>query len=647
MKHLILFVGCICLCTNHIFSQSLVEEVDTIQVTTTQIPLKSHETGRNVTVVTGEQLSQMAATSIDEMLQFLPGVEVQSRGGFGVQGDILMRGSTFTQVLVLIDGLKMNDPLTAHFNSNIPVAPGEIERIEVLRGPAAAMYGPDAVGGVINIITKVFSENNPESSLNTEVGVGSNSHIFGNVSGYHTTGDLEISGGFNLSQSDGALFPEENIDGTLLSPYRNDFDVKTAGLSVGYKMSNGYRLKFRSGYDDRDFDARYFYTTSTFDKSREHVTNWFNALRLDKVRSNSITDLQVSYKRGTDEFIFSPDFPSTNFHTTDYLNTLLNHQMVFSENFSLKVGAQFDQRSIESNDRGDHQDTHLGLYTMGVFRPDDHWNLSASLRADYDQNYDFEVSPQVNASFVTDQVIIRASAGRSIRAADYTERYVSNNLMSLTPGRSLGNPDLLAEQSWSEEVGVDVFLSRQWTLRSTAFFRQSSRLIDYVPTSAEDIGDVGDLQDGETYFFAQNISDVNTSGFELESHYRKQLGQRSQLNIIAGYTYLNTSNEEDVISVYLANHARHLVTVSAGLKTGIIDFQLDGLFKQRNERVAQTINANLEASYSVWNVRAGVNLNQNFGLDIKVLNIADAKYQNILGARMPGRWFMFSARYRI
>ncbi len=647
MKHLMLFAGCLCMWTPHIFSQSLVEEVDTIQVTTTQIPLKSYETGRNVTVVTGEQLSQMAATSIDEMLQFLPGVEVQSRGGFGVQGDILMRGSTFTQVLVLIDGLKMNDPLTAHFNSNIPVAPGEIERIEVLRGPAAAIYGPDAVGGVINIITKVFSENNPETTLETEIGLGSNNHIFGNVSGYHAMGDFEISGGFNLSQSDGALFPEENIDGTLLSPYRNDFDVKTAGLSLGYKMSNGYHLKFRSGYDDRDFDARYFYTTSTFDKSREHVTNWFNALRLDKVRSNSITDLQVSYKRGTDEFIFSPDFPSTNFHTTDYLNALLNHQMVFSDNFSLKVGAQFDQRSIESNDRGDHQDTHLGLYMMGVFRPDDHWNLSASLRADYDQNYDFEVSPQVNASFVTDQVIIRASAGRSIRAADYTERYVSNNLTNLTPGRSLGNPDLLAEQSWSEEVGIDVFLSREWTLRSTAFFRQSSRLIDYVPTTADEIGDVGDLQQGETYFFAQNISDVNTSGFELESHYRKQLGQQSQLSIVAGYTYLNTSNEQDVISVYLANHARHLVTVSAGLRAGIIDFQLDGLFKQRNERVAQTINANLEANYSVWNVRAGVNLNQHFGLDLKILNIADAQYQNILGARMPGRWFMLSARYRM
>ena len=101
-----------------------------------------------------------------------PGVEVQSRGGFGVQGDIVMRGSTFTQVLILVNGMRLNDPLTGHFNSYIPVSMADIERIEILRGAASAMYGPDAVGGVINIISKTFSRKTTDQNFYRQNGLG-------------------------------------------------------------------------------------------------------------------------------------------------------------------------------------------------------------------------------------------------------------------------------------------------------------------------------------------------------------------------------------------------------------------------------------------------------------------------------------------
>src|SRR5690606_14879192 len=103
-----------------IYAPSLIAQlsgdIDTILVSGSQIPLTIRETGKNITVLRPEEIRQMPAISIDEILQLVPGVEVQSRNGFGAQADILMRGSTFAQVLVLVDGMRLNDPLTAHFN---------------------------------------------------------------------------------------------------------------------------------------------------------------------------------------------------------------------------------------------------------------------------------------------------------------------------------------------------------------------------------------------------------------------------------------------------------------------------------------------------------------------------------------------------
>src|ERR1044071_3542229 len=95
--------------------------------------------------------------SLDELLRYLPGIEVQMRGPMGSQADIVLRGGTFQQVLVILDGLRLNDPNTGHFNSYIPIAPAEIDRIEILKGASYAIYGSEAVGGVISIFSKTFA----------------------------------------------------------------------------------------------------------------------------------------------------------------------------------------------------------------------------------------------------------------------------------------------------------------------------------------------------------------------------------------------------------------------------------------------------------------------------------------------------------
>ena len=627
-----------------IYGQSL-QEIDTIQVRTTRLPLKAKETGRNISIVKGEDIQKMAITSLDELLQTIPGIEVQSRNGFGAQGDISMRGATYTQVQVLVNGMKLNDPLTGHFNSYIPVTPAEIDRVEVLRGAASAMYGADAVGGIINIITKGFST--AEEGVEVEGTINYGEHkLINTQQGFSFNKErLFVTGGFSMNKSDGQTIPSQVVGDNTLEAYDNFFDTKTAGLSFGYRLNNDWQLQARTSFDRRDFSARYFYTTSTFDKSVETTSNFWNQIQLSKTGQQSSTDFNLAYRNGKDEFVFSPDFPSTNIHTTDFWNFTVNHLKIINEEFSLKIGGQLDKRAIESTDRGDHSDWHYGVYTSAVYRPNTQLNVTGSLRLDYDDNYELEVTPQLNASYVLPSITVRASVGRSIRAADYTERYVSFNLENLTPGRSLGNPDLVAESAWSEEVGVDFQIRKNWQVKTTVFARQSTNLIDYVATNEAVIPNNSNLRVGENYLYASNLTNVQTKGLEVESWIRTRLDNGMNLQWSIGYTYLNTSNEEEVVSVYIASHAKHLLTTNLLLHYKKMDLAINGLYKVRNEQLAAGINARLAPSYQVWNMRLGYQLHPKFGLNLQVQNVFDETYQNILGAAMPNRWLMGGIKY--
>ncbi len=624
-------------------------DIDTINVSTTSIPLKLNQTGRNITVLQSEDIQQLSFNSMDELLQTISGVEVQSRGGFGVQADIQMRGSTFSQVLILLDGQRMNDPLTGHFNGYIPVTSSEIYRIEILRGPASAIYGPDAVGGVINIITNTFVKHKENTMRNSgSFSYGENQLLSVEHGFFSHNKGLKVGGGFNISKSEGELVPEKIIDeNTTLEEYNTFFDIKQASISLGYEFGNGISLAARTAYDDRHFNARYFYTTNIFDKSVESTQAWWNQLRLSKVGDKSSTSLDLSYKKNNDEFIFSPDFPSTNVHTTKFFNANLSHLRSLSSQMSLKAGLQFDNRNIVSNDRGDHENVHAGAYTMLHYFNQSGLNATLGLRLDYDDNYELEFSPQLNISYILSDFVIRAAAGKSIRAGDYTERFVGNNLENLLPGRSLGNPDLLAEEAWSEEIGLDYRGFKNIQIKATAFSRQSSSLIDFVKTNQADIVGVGNLQTGEDYFFTKNISAAVTSGFEAEVYFDKKWSSSNRIKLGLGYTFLNTTTDEDEVSVYISSHAKHLLTSNLHLQVDRFYLNLNSLYKDRKVLDAATINSSLSPSYFLHNAKLGMNITSNFGAFVQVHNLGDIEYQNILGARMPGRWFKAGVNWNL
>jgi iron complex outermembrane receptor protein len=619
-------------------------------VQTTRIPLKASETGRSISILTKKQIQQLPATTFYELLQTICGVEVQSRGGFGVQGDILMRGSTFSQVLVLIDGMKINDPLTGHFNCYVPVSNMEIERIEILKGAGASMYGPDAVGGVINIITKGFDFLKNGTTSSGSINYGDNNLVSSTASVFHKSNKFYVGLGASINHSLGdSILPVAVDDSTTLEGYRNYFDIKNISVSAGYKINDLWELKVRSSILSSNFNARYFYTTNTFDKSTEITSNWFNRVQLQrKSNSGSILDINASFKRSNDEFIFNPDFPSTNIHTMDFTNFTVNNYKEINEKLIVKSGIQGDLRKIESNDRGNHSDYHFGAYLMGVYKSEN-LVLTTVLREDYDENYGFEFCPQVNASYSMDKIVLRASAGKSIRAADYTERYVSNNIVELTPERSLGNPNLTAERGWSEEIGINYYPFKNSLFKATIFSRQSSNIIDYMLTNESEIGsvsDIGSLYLGADYFFAKNIKKVFVNGFELELNSKFLISENSTLDWQMGYTYTDISN--DNLGIYLSSFAKHLINAQLILDYNSFQISISGLYKERTAQSAESISNELVSSYGLLNARVGYGLMGNkLSLNVQILNLLDKEYQNILGAKMPGRWLMGGITWRL
>lgn len=633
------------LSTSTAFAQISVE-LDSIEVTATRIPTSIKKSGKSVSILTHEDIEVMPVSSVDELLQSLPGVNLNSRNAFGVQADIGMRGSTFAQVLVMVDGIRINDPLTAHFNNNIPVSMSEIERIEIVRGPAATSYGADAVGGIIHIKTKTYvnqSGNGRRFDTSGEAGYGENA-LFLSDAGFNAQLDrLQISGGIKTSISDGQTYRNPNFGQaeSADSLYRNDFNLQTYTLSAAYQFNDRWRLYSRVGYDNRNFSAKYFYTASTFDESSEKTDSWWTQLALSRTSDMHQTDVNVGYKTGSDYFLFNPAFPA-NEHSTGQLAFSVNHGMNLYNGLRLSFGTQGLYKTIESTDRGDHKNGSVGFYGILSKQITDHLVGTASARLEYDENFGTEFLPQVSLAYPLENVTFRSSFGKAIRAGDFTERFVSSQIESLSPGRNLGNPDLKAETSYTIDFGVDIYPASGLAFSNTVFYRASDNLIDYTVTNSNSIPDNGNLQPDADYYYATNVSDSRTFGIEsLIGKYFSLSGSR-YLHTEWNYTYLYTTNDSGEVSKYVANHPKHDVSLTLSYQGEYFGITSTSHFIKRNSETIPAINGRIQSDYFLSHLKFETNpfSRKQVGLYVKVHNLLDTDYQEILGAQMPGRWIL-------
>ena len=607
--------------------------LDPISISASLKPISVSRTGRNIVIIKGEQFLKLPVHSVDELLRYLPGVEVQSRGPMGSQSDIVIRGGTYQQVLVVLDGMRLNDPNSGHFTSYIPIVPEEIERIEIVKGASSAIYGSEAVGGIIYIITKTFSSK--IDATKKELGLqltGGQYGLWGiNAGGYYQKNKTSFSGGI-LSN---------NADGQQQRGTKGYFNNNTGSFSVSHFFNEHLQLSARTAYDKRKFSAQNFYTTFKSDTAHETVESFWNQLNLTYQKDKNKFTIDGGYKQVKDEYAFnSAGAPNKNISTLIQLLSTYGH--TFSNSTSITTGVQFQNKKIVSNDRGNHVLTQLAGFvvlneTVGNF------SLMPAIRVDHTENSGTYVVPQINLSYKKNNFQLRGSAGKTIRQADFTERYNNYNKTFVASG-SIGNPNLEAERSFSYEAGGDLFLN-VFKFSVTAFKRDQKNVIDYVPTPYNEMPRKINLSPTGSYALAKNIATVNTSGLETDIQFDKQINTSQKLSASVGLTILNSKSSDTIPSFYISSHAKFMSNFSVLYENKFFSISANGIYKKRNMRSSSAINALISPDYFLLNTKAEIFILKNASVFFEADNVFNKNYSDLLGSQMPGRWLIGGIKF--
>ncbi len=635
MKQLLLILFAVTLTITNTEAQEIT--LDPVTITSSIIEKRASETGRNIAVIKGETFFNLPVNSIDELLRYVPGVEIQLRGPMGSQSDIVLRGGTFQQVLVILDGMRINDPNTGHFNSYIPITPSEIERIEILKGASSSIYGSEAVGGVVHVITKSFAakldKNEQEKVIKKKVSGGITGGSYGlinvNAGGYYQSNRLAVSGGLLSNNAIGA--PQRGTKGY--------FHNNTASISAQYKISDDLKLAVRSSFDKRDFSAQNFYTVFASDTANEQVKTSWNQLKLNYQNGKAAFSFDAGYKHVSDQYLYNAK-SVPNESISELWQGLATWQYQISNSANLIAGLNYQNRSIASNDRGAHVINQLAPFLNLSQRFGAYFTTSVSMRVDWRQHIGTEVVPQINLSYKKNNWQLRGSAGKTIRDADFTERF-NNYGKALVTGGNVGNPNLKAEKSFSYEAGGDLFLGHNFKVSATYFQRLQNNLIDYVVTPYKNMPRQENLSPMGTFGLAKNISSVTTTGMETDMQFEKSFGKDSHIMIMAGLTLISSNGAQQEPSFYISSHAKFLSNFAAIYRYRKLSISINGLYKERATRAASAIEANITKNYFLLNSKAEYMLiAKKMGLFLQLDNIFNKKYSDLLGAKMPGLWAM-------
>jgi iron complex outermembrane receptor protein len=530
-------------------------------------------------------------------------------------------------VLIVLDEVRLNDPNTGHFNSYIPIAPAEIEKVEILKGASSAIYGSEAVGGVVHIITKTFAakKNQSKKQLSAQATAGEYNLANANVGGYYQQRNTAIGGGLLSNNSDGQ--PQRGT--------RGFFYNRTGSLSSKQFIRN-WSIAARSSYDIRDFSAQNFYTTFLSDTAREKVNSFWNQLRVEYKKNKNDISFDAGYKAVKDHYAYN-SVSVANENKSNLWQAEIIDNFHLTSKTNIVGGGQYQRKWIHSNDRGNHLINQAAAFLI-LDQTINHLSFSPSIRIDYHDLRATEFVPQINLSYNLQNLQLRASAGKTIRDANFTEQYNNYN-KPFVSGGSIGNPSLEAERSFSYEAGVDYFIKTSWKLSTTVFRREQRNVIDWTPTPYSEMPRKENLSPTGSYALAKNISKVNTTGAELDAQYSKQFNKEQRIWATLGISWLDSKTNEPAPSFYISSHAKFLTNFNILYSTKIFKVSINGVYKHRNPQKAIAINAEIDADFVIINGKAGVFLmKKRMELFLEADNFLNNQCGDLLGSRLPGSW---------
>jgi len=502
---------------------------------------------RAVTVIDADAIAAAPARTLADVLALSLGTDVQPRSP--AQADVALRGATFEQVLVLVDGVRMSDAQTGHFDLDLAVPLAEIERIEILRGPATALYGSDAVGGVINVVTRRDGER-----LRFGIEGGGFGTLGAHASAAAGTDALRVRAGAEYRRADG------HRPGT-------DYDALQTRLAVDAAVA-GRTLRADFGFAARDFGARAFYTppTAPYDEFEATRTATAAIALVPAAGARTSFEPRITARRHDDEFLLQRDDPDfyRNRHTNWQFGGELVARHTVSPTVRLVAGGEAYRDVLESNGLGDHAEGRGALFGEASFGHAGRAVAQVGVRTDWHSGFGTFLAPSAAvAVWASPALRVRASAGRSFRAPSWTDRYYSDPT-------NQGDPDLVPERAWEAELGADVRPAERVRFGAAAFLRRANGLIDW----AKPVELVDDI---ETPWRTRNVQSATYTGLEFHAAADGALG--ADWRVTGSALRLRADDADGYVSRYAlrpvtrsvtASVARALPRLAAGLSVSAV-----------------------------------------------------------------------------
>ena len=610
-------------------------KLDEVVVTGSRAPLTAMQSAKIVSVITREEIGRAPAETVNDLLKLAVGVDVRQRGGFGVQTDISINGGTSDQITILLNGVNISSPQTGHNAADFPVALSDIERIEILEGSSARVFGSSAFNGAINIVTR----HDHRTGVSATVEGGSFGTFGGNATASLATGVVtnRLSGLYR--QSDG---------GTLHSAFK-----RRQGYYQGDVASRYVDAQWMAGLSSQDFGANTFYSAKyndQFESTRRFIAS---ATATVRPMGNSVLALipQIYWHRDYDHYqlIRGKEGASAgeNYHRTDVYGAALtaNASWILG---TTSLGADVRREHILSTAYGDElpeaEWKPIGGNTDRSYqRCGDRTNTSLFLEHDVvvggltvsagvmaNRNTcldgDFRFYPGVDVSYrPDDHWKVYASWNKALRVPTYTDLYAKNSVQ-------VGDLALKPERNSTFKVG-----SRYRTLGVSAvlsaFYSHGTNIIDWVYESAE----------SKTYH-AMNIGVLNNMGVSIDAQLDlpEIFGSNTFFTRVkAGYAYIyqHHDTEQPIYgSLYALEYLRHKFTAQ-------VDHRVwRKLSAEWNLRWQQRMNGyhpycKVDAKL-MWN-------DAKYQIYVKADNLTAHRYYDLGGVLQPGLWIMAGASFTL
>ena len=569
-----------------------------------------------VRVVPRVEIEHFPGRSVADLLQWVAGVDVRRRGAGGTPADIGLRGTDASGTLILVDGQPMNDPQSIHGAADLDIPLDGIERIEILYSAGSAVWGADAVGGVVNVVTRGGNLGRARAQLDGRLVLGSDSLAAGGIRLASKIGDaVALAADWFRSESSGFR------DGT-------DAEEDTVRGSARWETGSG-PLSASFGYARRGYGAYSFYGTAP---PNQQETTEVRTAAADATLSLGGWTLvpSVSWRAHHDDFVLDRSNPSLDENLSDtnlVLGRLWARHALLGGTFVAGVEAGGD--SVDSTVLGSHS-RRRGAIFLELGRPFDEATPSAGgfrigLRGDDTSDFGSRFTPHAGVFVVAlPHLTFRASAGTAFRVPTYTELYYRDP-------QNQGNPSLSAESATNVEAGIN-WAEGGWALDLVGFHRHGTNMIDFVRSSPT------------APWVAENVRTADTSGVEATAAWHGRKGALlARASLAASYLFTDLSALSEAAGG--ATEGKYVLDPLHVkwdfILGGTLPLAIDAL-----TRLSYFARPSFAAGVWLWDVRLGRDLLQGEIAEIYVegRNLTDTLYEEAPGVPLPGRTVALGVR---